>query len=731
MRFSQRDLGYGFCHFALRCVIGALCIGFSLVGAAWAQSPFQPRGPATPPPAVTPPAAGDASVTTAVKQSAVAFFDFKTNAVPTSTLGVATDKLTAGVANNELKGRVYLPSTTLTPGAAYPVVVFLHGVHGVCGRPYTPLADPLTGERPAGVDFRAVDPPGLNFTKGATLPPTLITEPEGFYCPPGGQTRAGMPDLICPQGAGTGPGGTYLPRTCPPPVAANKTGPDGMEFPKALTWMEVPSYQGYDYLAKRLASQGYICLSVNANLIQQEQLEAQKGKAPTPWALPYLDTDKDRILERGQLVLQHLVQFHNWNSGTTALPGGTKTNAGTPLATNFLQGHLDLTQVGLVGHSRGGEGVRAAYYLYTNSLDYTTKKGDAVPGGKNWIGMFGTKALGIKAIYEIAPTDSQADNVKAVALNAVGTAWNVLLPQCDGDTKFNDGIRPFDRMMAMGQTETTQSPKSVYTVWGANHNFFNTQWQLTDTGEFNHEFWSWTPGRCKVAPPGLAPPVIAVGANAINPRLSKVDVDAAVPPIGQTTAPDPGAVRQRATALSSVTALILANVGVGSKVVPAANQALNRNFNPLFRTPTMVTDETLTAGRAYPPQLFVNIENDNGPITTAMATARIERSYISAVDQSQFLVVDDFSNKAGIGMSSNNVPNTNMNFMGASIETRPVNHDAGQKAALLTWNASAKGSPTPFLETNLTAVGSGKNLAKDYPALAPLTTLQFRVGRAC
>ncbi len=108
----------------------------------------------------------------------------------------------------------------------------------------------------------------------------------------------------------------------------------------------------------------------------------------------------------------------------------------------------------------------------------------------------------------------------------------------------------------------------------------------------------------------------------------------------------------------------------------------------------------------------------------ATATARIERSYITSVDKGQFQVVDDFSNAAGIKMSSNNVPNSDMNFLTAVTSTFPaavslVNHDPVQKAALLTWDSKAG---IPFLETNLTKINTGMNVSAN-------PTLQFRVGR--
>ncbi len=738
MRVSQRDSGNGLCHFALRCVIGALCIGFSLVGSAWAQ-------PRIPPLPVLPsvPVAVDASSknTTAASQAAVEFFDY-TKMLPPDPADPAHPARLNGVPNNQLKGRVYLPTadpTKLT--GVYPVVIFLHGMHGVCGRPLAPTAKGTVGAKPAGLDSRAGDPPlqsapgkndGLIAAAGAAPPIELPG-----YCPEEGQ----LGDVICPPLAG---GKLYDPRVCPPEVA--KAPP---AFPDKVTWTEIPNYLGYDYLAKRLASQGYICLSIDANLINEEQWD------PGKWAAAENDSDPGRIRERGQVVLQHLVQLYNLDVGNDTLPATktlpTTTNkGGTTLAAGFLKGKLDLTNVALVGHSRGGEGVRAAYNLYWSGQDYTSTPTKTV--AKNWMGMFpasgkfpSASPLGIKAIYEIAPTDLEGDqhvlvpvyaaqgkNIPdATPLNATvsmggnkvqGTAWNVLLPSCDGDVSDNSGIRPFDRMTnQMGQTETMPTPKSVYAVWGANHNFFNQQWTLSETADRRAgAAWTWTHVGCSVAPP-----------ETTNPQIFTNDVDAGAAKNGA----DPGAVSQRTTTLSSVTALMLANVG--SKADPT----LNQNFNTLYQTPAgakAVTDENGIMA-PYPPS----------PIADNTKTTRIERSYIPAVDKGAFLLVDNFSalgagpltstpsgspNDSANLTSDENLSNANLGKALGNIIGLPglgafpnpdkglVFHDVGQTAALLKWDSTAG---TPFLQTNLTKAApvAGVNVLANY------TTLQFRVGR--
>ncbi len=113
-----------------------------------------------------------------------------------------------------------------------------------------------------------------------------------------------------------------------------------------------------------------------------------------------------------------------------------------------------------MGHSRGGEGMRAALALYADP-------------GSPWPARIGP--VGFKALYEIGPVDGQTPRT----LNALGVAWNVLLPYCDGDVATLEGIRPFERMLLV-TAEKQRVPKATFAVYGANHNFYNTEWQSSD-----------------------------------------------------------------------------------------------------------------------------------------------------------------------------------------------------------------------------------------------------------
>jgi hypothetical protein len=115
-----------------------------------------------------------------------------------------------------------------------------------------------------------------------------------------------------------------------------------------------------------------------------------------------------------------------------------------------LLNHLDFGQLGLMGHSRGGEGMRAAYNQYLDP-------------GSPWPGQIVTP-LDFRGIFEIGPVDGQTSRI----LDMASTKWSVILPMCDGDVSDLQGVRPFDRSMAFLQ-ELSPSFKSTLTTarWAA------------------------------------------------------------------------------------------------------------------------------------------------------------------------------------------------------------------------------------------------------------------------
>lgn len=261
-------------------------------------------------------------------------------------------------------------------------------------------------------------------------------------------------------------------------------------------YVVTPNHAGYAYLAEKLASWGFIAVSINAN----RGITAGSGASG----------DSGLNLARGRLVLKHLQRLSEWNKN-----GGTPSSLGVE-----LKGRLDFGQVGLVGHSRGGEGVRAAYNLYRDT-------------GSAWPARI-LSPLAIRVISEIAPVDGQTSRV----LNADGTTWSVLLPLCDGDVSNLQGIKPFDRMMRMS-SELPPRQKAAIAVWGANHNFYNTEWQVSDAS------------RCTAQTPLFSSGI--------------------------------GSVSQQSTAAHPVLALMRGNLGSG------ADAAFNKLFTSRYALPAALT----------------------------------------------------------------------------------------------------------------------------------------------
>lgn len=85
------------------------------------------------------------------------------------------------------------------------------------------------------------------------------------------------------------------------------------------------------------------------------------------------------------MVLRHLQKLSEWKACTTN--PACQSLPGTAAAVD-LRAKLDFANVGLLGHSRGGQGVRGAYNLHK-------------PSGSVWRSRIPN--LSIKGIFEIAP----------------------------------------------------------------------------------------------------------------------------------------------------------------------------------------------------------------------------------------------------------------------------------------------------------------------------------------
>ncbi|MGN0065601.1 MAG: hypothetical protein ACI379_15290 [Nocardioides sp.] len=210
-------------------------------------------------------------------------------------------------------------------------------------------------------------------------------------------------------GAATGPRPLVLFLHGRHSVCYNPDDPDdfgGTRWPCRAPRKEIPSHLGYTYVQKVLASQGYTTVSIRVNGINAQD-----------WQMADAGADA-----RARIVRAHL---DHWVTRASAE-------------------QVDLDQVVLVGHSRGGEGVNRATIQIPLDAPYR-----------------------IAGQVLLAPTDfgyQTAPYVPTVTL----------LPSCDGDVYDLQGQRFTD--VSRGLVAADTSLKSSVFVQGANHNYFNTEW---------------------------------------------------------------------------------------------------------------------------------------------------------------------------------------------------------------------------------------------------------------
>lgn len=254
-----------------------------------------------------------------------------------------------------------------------------------------------------------------------------------------------------------------------------------LRWPCLSTEQPIPSYKGYDYIAQTLASNGYIVVSISANGINAKDNQVADLGAQA----------------RAELIQRHLNQWSTFN-----------TTGASPFGTKFV-GKVNLTRVGTMGHSRGGEGV-VKHFVYNASLG---------------------SPYNIRAVFPLAPVDYNRPVINNVALG-------VLLPYCDGDVEDLQGVHYFDdaRYNVAGDT----GAKHAILVMGGNHNYYNTIWTPGLFAAGTADDWTaYTTG-------GSSDP--HCGTVAGNGRLT--------------------AAKQRGTGLAYVSALMRAYVGGESQFLP-------------------------------------------------------------------------------------------------------------------------------------------------------------------
>jgi hypothetical protein len=216
-----------------------------------------------------------------------------------------------------------------------------------------------------------------------------------------------------------------------------------------------PSELGYLYLCDVLASNGIIAASIDVNFLGDHQ--------------------NTEMCARAIVLLEHLKQFRTWN-----LPGGS------------LAGRVDMSQIMLIGHSRGGESILGAAYM--NGLDQVTPRTDPPTlvkldgtypqSGPPEIQKFGPYHFSIRCLCGVAPTDGQYTPIETNKHIEVTT--NYFLIQGGRDLQIFDfegyatytGAHPID---PANPTMQAGGFKGLLHIQGADHGGFNTEWPADGT----------------------------------------------------------------------------------------------------------------------------------------------------------------------------------------------------------------------------------------------------------
>ncbi|GAB3911121.1 hypothetical protein GCM10029964_116250 [Kibdelosporangium lantanae] len=210
---------------------------------------------------------------------------------------------------------------------------------------------------------------------------------------------------------------------CYDPKDPRKFVPD---WPCPAGTLMVPSYRGYLRTQQLLASQGYVTVSISADGVNA------------------LDNvlDDAGAQARSSLVRLHLAHWADWAEDRASAPEAVRD---APVA--------DMSNVLLVGHSRGGEGTNRAALDSLAPPPYDS----GYSGPVRWT---------IRGDVFIGPTlfgQNPTPDVPSVTL----------LPGCDGDVSDLQGQQYIDA--ARGVSRGTALHSALY-VEGTNHNFFNSEW---------------------------------------------------------------------------------------------------------------------------------------------------------------------------------------------------------------------------------------------------------------
>lgn len=192
---------------------------------------------------------------------------------------------------------------------------------------------------------------------------------------------------------------------------------------------DAPSYLGYEYLGRYLASNGYVVVSVDENICND------------------LGVMND---SRAIILLENMEALLNENN-----------NSSSP-----LYGYIDTHSLAIAGHSRGGESVATAYLF--NGLNAYPEDGN----------LKFNYHFDISAVIAIAPTVDQYMPVNhAVKISDVN--YLLIHGANDQDVSLVMGEKQYNNVTFTTDGDRLHRKALVY-ILGANHGQFNTEWGRYD-----------------------------------------------------------------------------------------------------------------------------------------------------------------------------------------------------------------------------------------------------------
>lgn len=198
--------------------------------------------------------------------------------------------------------------------------------------------------------------------------------------------------------------------------------PNGTTTPTCTTYKR--NEAGYAYLGENLATWGYTVFSMSQDQLMLRQDNA-KGKG---------------MHQRRNMISATLDALSAANKD--GLPVDAHTTIGTT-----LKGKLDMTRIGLMGHSRGGDAV-------TSFIDHNRTRTDG-------------PRYPLRGVIALAPVDYER---KA----PYGTPFMSILPFCDGDVSNLQGARFFERSQYINPNDPF--PRVQSSQLGTIHNWYNSVW---------------------------------------------------------------------------------------------------------------------------------------------------------------------------------------------------------------------------------------------------------------